>query len=173
MAELCLDCPKPANPSRPCEDCRQRHDDTCRTKGYCCGDDNNGWQPIEKPSKRYRPEKEINPEAKEKPMLAKFTSRRYVMLCTLYVTTKIAIVLNPWLFRLAGLVRPEWGSIRGKLIREGNGNYIREMIPVPWDSGNWQQIAGVWACAILVCTAICGAIYAFNKATAWIFGEKK
>jgi len=112
-------------------------------------------------------------KAKEKPMLAKFTSRRYVMLCTLYVTTKIAIVLNPWLFRLAGLVRPEWGSIRGKLIREGNGNYIREMIPVPWDSGSWKQIAAVWACAILVCTAICGAIYAFNEATAWIFGEKK
>ena len=102
-------------------------------------------------------------------MLAKFTSRRYVMLCTVIVTTWIAIRLNPVVFWLAGLAKPVWRTA-GTTYSGVTNELLKPEIK--WDSGDWKQIAVVWACATLVCVAICLVICAFNKVTAWIFGEK-
>ena len=99
------------------------------------------------------------PKLKEQKMkigIFKFTVRRYVMACTLIVTAKIAIMLNPKLFWLLGLL----GATTGE-----EGNPINPKDPL--------QIAMAWLLLIVTCFMVVAAIYAYNKATAWLFGESK
>ena len=82
----------------------------------------------------------------------KFSVRRYVMGCTWYVTAKIAILLHP-------LVCQVWA-----------------LVPIWSDADKASKVSmqvGPWAATILSIGIIVAAIYAFNKATAWLFGEKK
>jgi len=117
----------------------------------------------------------FTPKPKENKMkigIFKFSFRRYVMLCTIAFTTKMAIWLNPVVFWLASLVRSDWSS-KESIYFEETGRGVLGSITVPWDSGDWKQIIVVWSCAIMICNAIYIVIYAFNKFTAWIFGERK
>ena len=80
----------------------------------------------------------------------KFTLRRYVMACTLIVTTKLAILVHP-------LVCKVW-----------------HLVPLPWDEGmevNGGLHVWPWMFTFLTIGIVVGAIWLYNKATAYVFGE--
>ena len=82
----------------------------------------------------------------------KFSVRRYVMACTLIVTAKIAILLNP-------LVTRFWYWI----------------VPTDelYENADAEDMIFCWFFTIASIMAVCAAIYAYNRATAWLFGESK
>ena len=89
-------------------------------------------------------------KAKEKTMF-RFSFRRYVMLCTAIVTTKIAIWLNPLVCQLWRLFP----------IRESRGG---------WDGLKGGEQAMIsWFFTIVSIIIIVAAIYGFNKLTAYTF----
>ena len=97
---------------------------------------------------------ELTPKPTENKMLRlKKWIRRYVMFCTVYCTAGICIALNPWVCKLWYLIIPakfEW-----------EGKVDNAVLPVllPWF---------FTACSI---AAIIGAIIAFEKITAFVFGK--
>ena len=95
-------------------------------------------------------------EQKMKVGIFKFSTRRYVMACTLIVTTKIAILLNPLVFQL----------LKFAGIKQYNDT-------TPLDNTSPVQILAAWAVVVLVVVVIYAALWAYNRATAWLFGEKK
>ena len=171
--------PKPIEPPWAAEKVKERVCYNCEYAGesvtgkhcYPC-DDHSGYvakKPAEKPdwadsfkqtimqgnlcgvNKMNQPPK----KAKENKMkIFKFSVRRYVMACTLYVTAKIAIWLNPWLFRLLVLV--------------GIDRY-NDTISI--DSTSPKQILAAWCIVALAIGVICAAIYTFNKVTTWVFSR--
>ena len=82
----------------------------------------------------------------------KFSVRRYVMACTLIVTAKIAILLNP-------LVTRFWYWI----------------VPTDelYENADAEDMFCCWFFTIASIIAVCAAIYAYNRATAWLFRESK
>ena len=158
-----------------CGNCRLV-DINCLTHiGPCTNYDK--WQPIEKPAQATPEEKleQYNKACKQNRMRAtleletarkeferkfnstnkakenkmfKFSIRRYVMLCTVIVTAKIAILLNPVV------------SLWDRVI-PGSGE----------DVPPYLTTACNWFFTILAIAAIVAAIYAFNKATAWLFSK--
>ena len=139
----------------------------CSLNNYC------GWLPIEPAEKpkvytawdvakgesetvvmeidaRGHVQKIITPKLKEQKMkigIFKFTVRRYVMACTLIVTAKIAIALNP--------VVSLWDRV----------------IPPTEGMSPYHNTAMNWFFTLAAIAAIIAAVYAYNKATAWLFGE--
>ena len=79
----------------------------------------------------------------------------------------LCCVLNPWLFRLAGLVKPAWKDA----ILWSDGEVAAPA--VLWDSSCWYQILLVWAIAIAAIAAFIGVTYTHHRYVQWYFGEKK
>ena len=168
--------PKPKEPERACKTCRYSRTnngtgkdcDTFRGVPLHSCYNHKDWQPIEQPKPTekitdrlcnvlpdfplYQPLKKAK-ENKMKIGIFNFTVRRYVMACTLYATAKIAILLNPLICQVWSLV-PIW---------DGTGSADKTMF----------RVILPWLLTIISIGIVVAAIYAYNKATAWLFGESK
>lgn len=177
FSQPCSICPESRNrpmftPKKPieeksCNNCgRKNCQAETKLRGFgWCGNDYSGWQPIEKPVQATISPLVVNlkglkgrietPKPKENKMnRVKKVIRRYVMLCTVLVTARIAIWLNPWVCKL-------WQIIT---------------MAISEDKHFWDDCPSVsaasWFFTIVAIIAICASVYVFNQATAWIFGEK-
>ena len=109
------------------------------------------FEPVGEKAETDKPKPKPKPKKKETKMkigIFKFSTRRYVMACTLIVTAKIAILLNPAL--------AFWSNVLS----------YRE------DMSETDRIVANWLLTIVSIVAIVAALWLFNKATKWLFGEK-
>lgn len=102
----------------------------------------------------------LTPKQKENKMkLTKvifYPIRRYVATCVVIVTAWICIWLNPLVFFVAKMVKPEYR----RTVREQH--WLDDII-TPWNSGDWKQIAVVWICAIAAVAGVILALYLYNQ----------
>jgi len=179
--------PKPAEPEKVKKTCKTCAVSSFNNGGVVCanftciiGDNHTKWQPIPKPAEKPKRDAHeqwldnhlqqridlitsfsgCNPIKRDKPKpkskenkmkigIFKFSVRRYVMACTLIVTAKIAIALNP--------VVSLWDRV----------------IPPTEGMSPYHNTAMNWFFTLAAIAAIIAAVYAYNRATAWLFGESK
>ncbi len=104
--------------------------------------------------------------------------RRYVAGCAIYCTAKICIFLNPKIFWLAGLIRPDYAAQKGEyrnVFDATSGEYLgKEVVEnaIPWNSGDPKQIAFVWLMVALAFVGVLVALWAYNQFCKKLFGEK-
>ena len=128
--------------------------------------------------KYFKPKTKSIPIHKENKMIGKllFSVRRIVLGCTVYCFVKMSIFLNPLVFRTAKMIRTNYGLEGGSWESVyKNGEFLRrEYVEsvIPWNSGDYGQIAFVWSTVLAACALIVLTICAYNRVTALLFGEK-
>ncbi len=114
------------------------------------------WESAELRKKRIDEiiEQKINkPLIKENKMkigIFKFSIRRYMVLCTVLVTARIAMWLNPLVYRAWHLMPWEWENVN-----------------------SFTNHAGPWILTISAILVCYGILLSWNSLSVWVFGEKK
>ena len=111
------------------------------------------------------------PKQKETKMWKKLRkrARRITMAWDIFGIFLLCKLVNPCLFWLAELIKPEF--------REEGTTYsgiTNELLKptILWDSGDMKQIACVWGVTVVVVATILAALYALDRAATWYYGEK-
>lgn len=95
-------------------------------------------------------------------MLKKMLHRVFVIWC-LYGLVKLCIFVNPWLFRLAKVIKP---------VYEDNSEW--EFIEdVPWNSSSPEQIITLWLFVFVCLFALFLASAILHGFSRWFFNENK
>jgi len=132
---------------------------------HCNNPDNYEFCSDTVPCKNYKP-KITYPKRKEPKMkitkLIFWPIRRYVATCVVIVTAKICIILNPLVFFVAKMVKPEWEAEVPDVLYS-DGSLRGGVAAIPWDSGNWEHITVVWFITIAAVALAILALWLYNQ----------